>query len=152
MWPTNTKDQLVHSPIMARVLGYPSLDREEAIEGKCNQGSVWLDCLNVKADQNLRWSHGSFRFSYALAHLILQSNCLHLRQFAWTVDFCFLGKIKKKSISICCLLKIVPSLFSVNILTDLLSHGPFKCNVYWMGCLHTFSVHICPESTKLCTW
>ena len=63
--------------------------------------------------------------------MTLHTNCL-LRQFVWSIISNFLGK-KKKNISNCCLLKIWPSMQSVNC-PQSLSFSPFHQNTNQMRC------------------
>ena len=40
---------------------------------KCDQWKFWTDCVNVQADQNLRWTHMSVRMVSYIAARILSS-------------------------------------------------------------------------------
>ena len=63
-------DQPIHLPSMARVLIYPSLNSQEAVEGLCDQWRLWSNCTDAQADLNLGWLHKSYcRFCHVLAHI-----------------------------------------------------------------------------------
>ena len=52
-------DQPIHSPSIARVLVYSSLNSLETVEGTCYQQRLWSDCTNAQADMSLCWLHKS---------------------------------------------------------------------------------------------
>ena len=59
-------------PFIARLekKTYQLNNRQVAVEGICDQRSVWSDCADAQADLSLRWSHKSYwRFCRALAHI-----------------------------------------------------------------------------------
>ena len=60
--------------------------------------------------------------------LTFHANWIHWRQFLWNVKTCFLWKIKKKKISICCLLKILLRVLS-----------SWTCILRW--CCYVFQKH-----------
>ena len=64
-------------------------------------------------------------------HLTFHANCL--RQFAWNVKSCFLGKIRKNT-SICRMLKFLPRVLSVKVCTS----GRF-----WRNCCRFFFFDDC---------
>ena len=58
---TNTdSDQPVHPLGTTKALVYPSLDSLDAVEGTCDQPSLWSDCADAQADLSIRWSHKSY--------------------------------------------------------------------------------------------
>ena len=79
--------------------------------------------------------------------LTFHANWLQWRQFARNVKTFFYGK-NKRSISVCCLLKILPSMFSIEEMLTVLEHlVSSPCN--WRCiCYFIYFHHICHKGTK----
>ena len=76
----------VHPPSMASVLVYPSLDRQEGVEGTFDQQRLWSDCVDAQVDMSLHWSCNSYcRFCRVLAYMyfITQSLLCLTRLSVW---------------------------------------------------------------------